>query len=148
MPDHTRQQPRRLWWLIIALIIFAGVLDGGLSRTEALDRWVGTAVVSASGQTAAFDFIVLVDPGRSASFEWRFRNVQVFSGPLAATVFGSTVTGTLFPVGGLATRLDSTCCRPCNFSGTIVGNRVDGTFDPVSCTDDGSGGTFFLIKQQ
>ncbi len=102
-----------------------------------------TLIASADGTTALFDFIVLVNPGVSASFEWRFRNIQIFTGPLAATVSGSTVTGTMFPTGGVATQ-QGLCCRPCNFRGTIVGNRVDGTVDPVSCGGEGS---FTLVKQ-
>jgi hypothetical protein len=130
-------------WLVVSLVIIGLALDSGLSPAEASDRWVGTLLLSANGTTAPFDFIVVVNPGVSASFEWRFQNLQIFTGALAAAVSGSTVTGTMFPTGGLATQ-QALCCRPCNFRGTIVGNRVDGTLDPVSC--DGVG-TFFLVKQ-
>jgi hypothetical protein len=116
------------------------VVDGEVSPAAAIDRWVGNAV-GPQGITLAFT--VLVDPGRSASWEWRFGNLQVASGPLAATVSGSTVKGTLFLTGG-AIFDPPFCCRPCNFSGTIAGNRVDGVFDPVSCEGEG---TFFLVKQ-
>ncbi len=130
----------------IALGLFLTLaVDGELSPAAAFDRWVGAVVVPGAG--TAFDFIVLVDPGRSASFEWRDGgNVVVFSGPLAASVSGSRVTGTLYPFGGVATQ-NSSCCRPCNFRGTISGNRVDGAFDSATCTDDGSVATFFLLKQ-
>jgi hypothetical protein len=133
----------RLGWFVVILVVVVLAVDGGVSRTEALDRWVGTAVVSADGESFSLDFIVLVDPGRGASWEWRFRGVQLMSGPLAAFVSDSTVNGTLFVTGGLAAQ-DPLCCAPCNFSGTIAGNRVDGVFDPVSC---GGTGTFVLVKQ-
>ena len=144
MPSHATHAPMRLGWFVIALVILVLAVDGGVSRTEALDRWVGTLVGSAEGISVPLTFIVLVDPGRGASFEWRFGSVQVFTGSLAAYVSGSTVTGTLFPTGGLAVQNDPLCCRPCNFRGSIAGNRVDGTLDPASC---GGAGTFFLVKQ-
>ena len=141
MPGHATRSRMRLGWFVIALVILGLAVEGGVSRTEALDRWVGTAVASAGGQTVAFDFIVLVNPGVSASWEWKFRGVQILSGPLAATVNGSTVNGTAYSAGGVAFVPG---IPPCRFTGTIAGNRVDGTFDPVSC---GGTGTFFLIKQ-
>jgi hypothetical protein len=131
----------RLGWFVIALVIFVLAVDGGVSRTEALDRWVGTAVASAGGITVSFDFIVLVNPGIGASWEWRFLGVQILSGSLAATVSGSTVNGTAFVTGGVAFVPG---ILPCNFTGNIAGNRVDGTFDPASC---GGEGTFVLVKQ-
>ena len=143
MPGKARRIPISLWALVFVLVFVLLAVDGGVSRAAALDRWVGTIAFATSGLTV--DFIVLVDPGTSASFEWRYRNVKIFTGALAANVFGSTVTGTLFPTGGLAVESDPLCCRPCNFRGSIAGNRVDGTMDPVSC--GGGGGTFFLIKQ-
>jgi hypothetical protein len=143
MRDQARYAGTRSRWFGILFAVVVLALAGGVSRTEALDRWSGPAVVSAEGTTIQFDFNVLVDPGKSASWEWRFRAVQIASGPLAAYVSGSTVTGTLFITGGLAAR-DPLCCAPCNFSGTIAGNRVDGVFDPGSC---GGTGTFVLTKQ-
>jgi hypothetical protein len=137
----------RVGAFVIALAILTVVLDGTASKTEALDRWVGPLVLSDGDQTVILDFIVLVDPGRGASFEWRFRSTQIFTGGLAANVSGSSVTGTLFPTGGLAVASDPLCCAPCNFRGTIVGNRVDGTLDPRSCSDGGGTGTFTLTKQ-
>jgi hypothetical protein len=131
-------------WCVVAVLIIGLTVDGSLSPAEASDRWVGVLVASADGITAPFTFTVIVNPGVSASFEWRFRNVQIFTGPLAATVSGSKVTGTMYPTGGIATQ-QALCCRPCNFSGVIVGDRVDGTLDPASC--GGNGGTFFLVKQ-
>jgi len=145
MPGRAVYALVRYGLSVIALAVLILAIDGELSSTEALDRWVGSATVSAEGVSLPVTFIVLVNPGVGASFEWRFRNVQIFAGPLAADVFGARVTGTLFPVSGAAAQNDPLCCRPCNFRGTIVGNRVDGTFDPVSC--GGDGGTFFLIKQ-
>jgi hypothetical protein len=140
----TRQRVRvTIAWLIVSLAVIGLAVDGGLSPAEATDRWVGTLVASANGLSAPFVFIVLVNPGVSASFEWRFQNAQILTGGLAATVSGSTVTGTMFPTGGVAAQ-QALCCRPCNFRGAIVGNRVDGTLDPVSC---GGEGTFFLVKQ-
>jgi hypothetical protein len=117
-------------------------VDGELSPAVALDRWVGSAVVLG----LPINFTVLVNPGISASWEWRYSGVVLGSGPLAATVSGSRVNGTIFTTGGAAFQ-PGVCCRPCNFTGTITGNRVDGTFDPVSCSDDGTGGTFTLVKQ-
>ena len=127
------------------MAIFVLAVDGEVSRTEALDRWVGTATISAEGITVPLDFTVLVDPGRGASWEWRFRGISLASGPLAATVSGSNVNGQLFLTGGLAfDPNDPASFVPCNFSGSIAGNRVDGVFDPVSC---GGTGTFVLVKQ-
>ena len=145
MPGLALKGRIHFGWLVVAFVVFIFAVDGEFSRTEALDRWVGTANISAQGVTLPVVFTVLVNPGVGASFEWRFRNVQIFTGGLGATVSGSRVTGTLFPTGGAAAQADPLCCRPCNFKGTIVGNRVDGTFDPVSC--GGDGGTFFLEKQ-
>jgi len=144
MRDHGPKSRMRTGLFALALAIFILAVDGGVARTEALDRWVGTLTGSAEGITVPFDFTVLVNPGVGASFEWRFRSVQIFSGSLAASVSGSRVNGTMFFTGGLAVQSDSLCCRPCNFSGTITGNRVDGTLDSVSC---GGAGIFFLIKQ-
>jgi hypothetical protein len=143
MRNYARHAGIRLGWFVIILVVVILAVDGGVSRTEALDRWVGTAAVSADGEIIPFVFIILVDPGKGASWEWRYRGVQIMGGPLAATVSGSTVNGTLFVAGGLAAQ-DPLCCAPCNFSGTIAGNRVDGVFDPVSC---GGTGTFVLVKQ-
>jgi hypothetical protein len=134
----------RLFGLVSVFVALLLVLDGQVSRAAALDRWVGSAAFSDSVPPA--DFIVLVNPGVSASWEFRFRGVVIGSGPLAATVSGSRVVGTLYTTGGAVVR-SGTCCRPCNFRGTIVGNRVDGTFDPATCSDDGAGGAFTLIKQ-
>lgn len=75
--------------------------------------------------------------------EWRFAGIVLGSGPLAASVSGSTVNGSLFLTGGVAFEPGSVFA-PCNFTGTIAGNRVDGTFDPASC---GGTGTFVLVKQ-
>jgi len=141
MPGCAKRFPMRLGWFVIALVILVLAVEGGVSRSEAVDRWEGIAVASAGGQTVAFNFIVLVNPGVSASWEWRFRGVQLLSGPLAATVNGSTVNGTAYSAGGVAFVPG---IPPCNFTGVIAGNRVDGTFDPVSC---GGQGSFFLIKQ-
>jgi hypothetical protein len=134
---------QRLGRLVIASVIPALAIGGAVSPTEALDRWVGTATISAGGIATPLDFTVLVDPGRGASWAWRSGSTEVASGPLAAYVSGSTVNGTLFTTGGLAAR-DPLCCAPCNFSGTIAGNRVDGVFDPGSCKGEGA---FFLVKQ-
>jgi hypothetical protein len=126
-------------WLggfILVLVVLFLVVDGSVSKSEAADRWVGTAVISASGTTIPVDFIVLVNPGVSASWEWKYFGVHVLGGALAATVNGSRVTGTLFTSDALV--------APCNFSGTINGNHVDGTFDSNSC---GGNGTFFLNKK-
>jgi hypothetical protein len=127
---------RWLGGLVLALVALILVVDGGVSQSEAVDRWVGTAIIAAEGLTVPVDFIVLVNPGVSASWEWKFNRVHILGGPLAATVSGSKVVGTLFTAEALV--------APCNFSGTIVDNRVDGVFDPVSC---GGQGTFFLVKQ-
>jgi hypothetical protein len=128
--------------IILALVTLA--VDGEMSPAAALDRWTGTAVV----QGFVVNFTVLVNPGVGASWEWRFNNVVLGNGPLAAFVSGSRVTGTIFTTGG-AVFQPGVCCRPCNFSGTITGNRVDGVFDPRTCGDDGTGGggSFTLTKQ-
>ena len=140
---------RRTWaWggFVIVLIIFALAVDGAVSRTEALDRWVGTATVSSEGITLTFDFTVLVDPATGgASWEWRYAGVVVASGPLSASVSGSTVNGSLFFTGGTAFDVAPGDYTPCNFTGTIVGNQVNGTLDQGSC---GGTGTFVLAKQQ
>jgi hypothetical protein len=129
--------------ILIAVLLS---LDGQISRAAALDRWVGTAVFSEQGATFAVDFTVLVDPGRGASWEWRFQGVQLGSGPLAASVSGSTVNGTLFITGGAGTQVPG-CCRPCDFNGVIIGNQVNGTLDSASCSDSGGSGTFTLVKR-
>lgn len=134
----------RLGWFVLASVVIMLAVDGGISRTEALDRWVGTAVLSADGQSILVDFIVLVNPGVSASWEWRLRNRVIGSGPLAADVSGSTVRGTLFFTGGLLTQ-DPLCCRACIFSGTIAGNSANGTYDSSTCGGDNS--TWSLAKQ-
>jgi hypothetical protein len=123
--------------MVVVSVLLA--VDGGISLAPALDRWAGTAVLGG----IPVGFIVLVNPGIGASWEWRFGGVQLGSGFLAASVSRSTVNGTLFTTGG-AIFEPGVCCRPCNFTGSIAGNRVDGTFDAVSC--DGSG-TFVLVKQ-
>lgn len=132
MAGQARHIGMRLGWFVIALVILVLAIDGVVSRTEALDRWVGTATISAAGITTSLDFTVLVDPGRGASWEWRFGSTRLASGPLAATVSGSTVNGTLFIAGGALFK-PGVCCEPCNFNGSIAGNRVDGVFDPASC---------------
>lgn len=129
--------------LVGILVVAVLAVDGEVSRTEALDRWVGVATISGEGVVLPVDFTILVNPGVSATWEWRFRGVQLGSGPLAATVSGSRVDGILFVAGGLMAQ-DPLCCVPCNFTGTMAGNRVDGTFDPNSC---GGTGTFFIVKQ-
>src|SRR5262245_22643956 len=90
----------RLGWLVIASILIMLAADGGASQADALDRWVGTAVLSGDGRSVLVDFIVLVEPGVSASWQWKFRNHVIASGPLSANVSGSTVTGTRFITGG------------------------------------------------
>lgn len=130
-----------MWFcgIVIVLMVLLLAVDGGLSPAAALDRWVGTALI----QGIPVGFTILVNPGIGASWEWRFQGIQVASGPLAATVTGSRVNGTLITTGG-AIYEPGVCCRPCLFSGSIAGNRVDGTFDPVSCE---GAGTFTLIKR-
>ena len=128
-----------LWGVIVVLVVVLLAFAGGLSPAAAVDRWVGTITIE--GVPVAFT--VLVNPGVSASWEWRVRGVQVASGFLAASVNGSQVTGTLFTTGG-AIFEPGVCCRPCNFSGTIAGNVAQGTFDAVSC--DGSA-SWVLVKQ-
>jgi hypothetical protein len=110
-----------------------------MSPAVALDRYVGTSDLG--GVTT--DLTVLVEPGVGASWTARFRNVVLASGPLAAFVSGSTVEGILFITGGVVVQ-DPLCCRPCRFTGTITGNRVDAVFDEASC---GGPGTFVLTKQ-
>ena len=136
----------RMWlgWFVVASALVMLAVDGEVSRTEALDRWVGTLTISANGVTAVLDFIVVIDPGTSASFEWRFRGVLLASGPLSATVSGSYVSGTMYFTGGLITQTPG-CCVPCNFTGTIAGNSASGTGDPTTCGADG--GTWVLVKR-
>jgi hypothetical protein len=127
--------------VVVALIIVA---MGGLSASAAPDLFVGTATATAPefpGLVITFNFNVDVQPG-NVTWEWRFRNVQVESGVLSASVNGSTVSGTLSILGGAATQ-SGLCCRPCNFTGVISGNQVDGRFDEVSC---GGSGTFHLVR--
>ena len=133
-----------LWAIVFASVCMLFALDGRLAPAEAFDRWVGNVTLLNAG--VILDFIVLVDPGKSASFEWRSRGVVIFSEPLAADVAGSKVSGTLYPAGGTATN-DPSCCIPCRFTGTISGNRVDGALDPATCTDNGQLDPLFLIKQ-
>lgn len=140
MLDSGRRTHISLCGLVILLAIFLLGVDGEVSPAAALDRWVGTAILGG----IPVGFTVLVNPGIGASWDWRYQGVQLASGSLAATVSGSSVKGTAFTTGG-AIYQPGLCCAPCNFSGTIVGNRVDGAFDPVSC--GGGGGTFFLLKQ-
>jgi hypothetical protein len=111
------------------------LVDGQVSRSEAVDKWVGTLTGTVNGVTATFDFIVFVNPGVSASFEWRFRNTLLASGPLAATVSGSRVSGIMFFTGGLIAQ-DPLCCTPCTFSGQIVGNTASGTASKDQCGGD------------
>ena len=120
----------RTWlgWLVVASAVLILAVDGEVSRAEAVDQWVGTITISGR----AIDFLVFVNPGVSASFEWRLRNVLIASGPLAATVSGSKLRGTLYFTGG-AVAQDPTCCAPCNFSGIIIGNTASGSSDEASC---------------
>ena len=143
-PGRDPRASVSLWAIVFVLVCAFFAVDGELSRAAALDRWVGQVVLLASG--FVLDFIVLVDPGKGASFEWRSQGVVIFSGPLAAQVSGSRVTGTLYPFGGTATN-NPNCCQPCKFSGAISGNRVDGTLDPATCTSNGVIDPFFLVKQ-
>lgn len=139
MLDSATRSRMSLCGLVILLAIFLLAVDGGVSPAAAVDRWAGTAVIE--GTPVAFT--VLVNPGVSASWEWRYQGVQLASGSLSATVSGSTVNGTAFTTGGVIYQ-PGVCCAPCNFSGTIAGNRVDGTFDVATC---GGAATFTLIKQ-
>ena len=141
MPGHAVLRRKHFGQFIFAVVVFMLLVDGEFRRTEALDRWTGVATATAGGITVPFNFIVLVNPGIGASWEWRFQNVQILSGFLDATVSGTKVQGAAFSTGGAAF---TPGIPPCKFSGTIIGNRVDGTFDPVSC---GGEGTFVLIKQ-
>lgn len=143
-PCRDQRAAVSLWAIAFVLVCVLFAVDGELSRAAALDRWVGQVALLASG--VVLGFIVIVDPGKNASFEWRSRNAVVFSGPLSAQVSGSRVTGTLYPFGGTATAAPD-CCQPCKFSGTISGNRVDGTLDPATCTSNGVVDPFFLVKQ-
>jgi hypothetical protein len=129
--------------LLVALVAILLAVDGAVSRTEALDRWTGTAVISANGLSAPVNFIVLVNPGVGASWEWRVGSVVLGSGPLAAPVSGANVSGQLFLTGGL-TFEPNAIFLPCGFRGTIAGNQVQGTFDETSC---GGSGNFVLVKQ-
>jgi hypothetical protein len=130
-----------MWFCRLVIILAIGLLalDAALSPASAADRWVGTV----QGDGVTLGFTVVVNPGDGASFQWTFGRTVIASGPLAATVSGSRVNGTLFTTGGIVFK-PGVCCRPCNFSGTIFGNTVNGSLDPVSC--DGSA-TFSLSKQ-
>lgn len=143
MLDFAKRTRMPLCGLVILFAIFLLAIDGEVSRAAAVDRWVGTAQISADGITVPVAFTVLVNPGVGASWEWRYRNALLGSGPLAATVSGSRVNGQLFLTGGLAFD-PSSFFVPCNFSGSLTGNQVQGTFDEASC---GGNGTFVLIKQ-
>jgi hypothetical protein len=135
-----------LWGPVAAVVILALVVDGGVSRAEALDEWSGPLVLTSAGASRVLTFKVLVDPGKSASFEWLSESLQIFAGPLLATVSGSTVTGRLIPTSGLALQIPD-CCRPCDFTGIILGNQVNGTLDPESCASNTGTGTFTLFKR-
>jgi hypothetical protein len=143
LPEPSVFARMRFACLFIALVVVVLAIDGGFSRTEALDRWTGTAVVTAQGVSVPVNFTVLVNPGVSASWEWRVGSLLLGSGPLAATVSGSNVSGQLFLTGGLAFDPNS-LFLPCGFRGTIAGNQVQGTFDEASC---GGSGNFVLVKQ-
>jgi hypothetical protein len=133
----------RFFGLFILIVVALLAVDGVLSLAAALDRWVGT-VNFPEGFLA---FVVLVDPGKGASFEWRGRNnILVASGSLIGAVSGSRVDGTLFTTGGVIFR-PGVCCRPCNFIGTITGNTVNGALDADSCSDRGVAAPFSLVKQ-
>ena len=125
--------------LVIVMVALLITVDGGISPAAAVDRWVGTAVI----EGFPIAFTVLVNPGDGASWEWRYQGIQLGTGPLSATISGSRVNGTLVTTGG-AIFEPGVCCRPCFFSGTIAGNSVTGSFDPVSCEGNGS---FTLVKQ-
>ena len=66
-----------LWAIVFASVCMLFALDGRLAPAEAFDRWVGNVTLLNAG--VILDFIVLVDPGKSASFEWRSRGVVIFS---------------------------------------------------------------------
>lgn len=118
--------------LVVVLLMVVVV---GVTASEAqVTRFVGTATLTADGVTFAVDFLVTLAPPTSFTWEWSFRGVVILSGVLSGTQVGSNVSGTLFAAG----------LRPCHFTGVITGNRVDGTFDPVSC---GGTGTFVLFRQ-
>lgn len=140
MPGNVRRLLGYRWAFIIVIAVLIMAVEGGISSAAAVDRWVGSIVL----EGIPFTFIVLVNPGVSASWEWRFSGVQIASGFLSASVSGSTVKGTLFTTGGAVTQTATPCCRPCNFSGTIAGNHAEGTVDPVTC--DGSA-SWSLDKQ-
>ena len=128
MPGTARRRRISPLVFIIATVALLLAVDGGISPAAAVDRWVGSVVLNGT----PVDFIVLVNPGVSASWEWRFRGVQLASGFLDASVSGSTVKGTLFTTGG-AVYQPGVCCRPCSFSGRIIGNHAEGTTDAASC---------------
>ena len=132
----------RLGWLIVAAVVTMLAINGQVSGTEALIQWVGTATISANGKTEVVDFTVDIRTGKEAGFQWRSRSLDLVlaRGPIFATVSGSTVNGEMRFVGGSLFN----CCRVCNFTGVIAGNRVDGTFDQASC--GGDGGTFTLFR--
>jgi hypothetical protein len=128
-------------WVFVIVIVAVALLavDGGMSTAAAVDRWQGTIVIG--GNPIAFT--VLINPGVSATWEWRFRGVQLASGFLTASVSGSTVTGTLFTTGGVVFQ-PGACCAPCNFSGTVNGNQAQGTGDAATC---GEASPWVLTKQ-
>src|SRR5262245_29719459 len=91
-----------LWGLFAILVVVLFSVDGEISQAAAIDRWVGTANLSALGFSVPVGFTVLVNPGKGASWEWRFQGTPILTGPLSASVSGSRVTGTLFSTGGAA----------------------------------------------
>ena len=132
----------RFGWLLIAAVVTTLAVHDRVSGTEALIQWVGTATISANGQTEVVDFTVDIHTGKVAGFQWRSRSLDLVlaKGPIFANVSGSTVNGEMRFVGGSLFN----CCRVCYFTGVIAGNRVDGTFDQASC--GGNGGTFTLFR--
>jgi hypothetical protein len=122
--------------IIFALSLLA--VDGAISPAAAVDRWVGTFFLNGP----AITFTVLVNPGGGATWEWRRGSIQFATGPLQAGVLGSQVRGTLIVTGGVIA--GGTCCRPCDFTGTLSGNRFDGALDADTC---GATAPFTLIKQ-
>jgi hypothetical protein len=125
------------WVFIVVIVTLLLAVDGGTSPAVALDRWVGTVVING----VPINFTVLINPGVSAAWEWRFGGVQLASGFLSATVSGSSVSGTLFMTGGA---LFQPGIPPCNFSGTVSGTHAEGTADPVTC----QGNAFWSLDKQ
>ncbi len=105
-------------------LVLAAILVGGFAGEAAADVYKGTITFQS---VPSANITITVVPGVSAGYVVTFLGITIDSGGVAATVNGSTVTGTIFSNNFL----------PCNFSGTVNGPTATLNLDPASCGGPG-----------